>query len=334
MTMTATPPPHRPDAGRPQELLRALLGDFWYWREEHLPSAALVELLGDFDVTPAGARSALRRLAARGLLTVQRNGRTTAYGIPHRSVAVIVEHAYRMLTFGAAAPTWDGMWTVVVFSVPEKERSLRSELRSRLRVLRFAPLYDGVWVTPHEVVDGASAALEELGITTAAVLRSSEAATPLGVPRLRQAFDLAPYAKRYRAFAERYEPVLKRTNAGQVGPAEALRVRTVVGAQWRRFEETDPDLPAELLPDVWERDRARTVFLEIYDRLGPVAELRFRQVVGRVAPELADLAQRHDWESVTELHASLGERPRGDTPFERATDARRLRDAGGAKDDA
>ncbi|MFV2195349.1 PaaX family transcriptional regulator C-terminal domain-containing protein [Nocardiopsis sp. LOL_012] len=313
-----------PKDAKPQQLLRALLGDFWHWREEHLPSAALVELLGDFDVTPAGARSALRRLAARGLLTVERNGRTTAYGIPRRSAAVIVEHAYRMLSFGASAPSWDGLWTVVVFSVPERERSLRSELRSRLRVLRFAPLYDGVWVTPHDRVEGVSDALDELGTTTATVLRSTEAG---GTERLQRAFDLAPYTRRYREFAEHYEPLLERAEAGRVDPAEALRVRTVVGARWRRFEETDPDLPAELLPADWERDRAYQVFLGIYERLGTLAELRFRQVVGRISPDLAELSARHRLAGITELYESLAEHPSGDTPFERAADARRLRDA-------
>lgn len=325
--MTPTQTRLRSNGAKPQEILRSLLGDFWYWREEHIPSSVLVQLLEDFEITAASARTAMRRLASRGLLTVERTGRTTAYGIPPRSVAVIVERAYRMFAFGATPPPWDGMWTVVVFSVPERERGLRSELRSRLRLLRFAALYDGVWVTPHDVADDASATLEELRITTAAVLRSSE----MGVPSpargtLGQAFDLRLQAKEYRRFADRFEPMVAQVEAGRIGPADALRMRTEVGAQWRRFQETDPDLPAELLPADWERDRARQAFLRIYERLGPVAELRFRQVMARVDPDLAALATRHDQESVTALYGSLADRAHGDTPFERATDARRLRD--------
>lgn len=290
-----------------------------------------MELLGDFGITPAGARSAMRRLSARGLLTVARNGRTTAYGIPPRTVAVIVEHTYRMLTFGSSAPQWDGMWTVVAFSVPEEDRGLRSELRTRLRVLRFAALYDGVWVTPHDETEAALAMLDELGVTTATVLRSTEAGRESAESGLREAFDLSEHALAYRGFADYYEPLLERVNAGQVGPAEALRTRTEVGADWRRFQETDPDLPAELLPADWERDRARRVFTEIYERLGPVAELRFRQVLARVSPDLAQLAARHDWESVSALYESLGDRARGDTPFERASEARRLSEAARAR---
>ncbi|WP_026453744.1 PaaX family transcriptional regulator [Saccharomonospora iraqiensis] len=319
----------RPNGGaRPQQLLTSLLGDFWYWREEHIPSSALVELLGEFGITPSGARTAMRRLAARGLLTVRREGRTTAYGIPPRSVAVIVEHTYRMLTFGASAPDWDGQWTVVAFSVPEQDRGLRTALRSRLRVLGFAPLYDGVWVSPHDQGAAAAAAvLDELGVTTATVLRSAEVRRTADAGGVRTAFDLDTLHHDYRRFAERYEPVLDRAAAGRIDPAEALRVRTELGAEWRDFEQTDPDLPAELLPDAFARDRAQHVFVEVYHRLGPVAELRFRQILGRTAPALAELVTRHDLDSVTALRQSLGEAAHGDTPFERATTARRIAEA-------
>ncbi|MFD2399698.1 PaaX family transcriptional regulator C-terminal domain-containing protein [Prauserella oleivorans] len=142
------------------------------------------------------------------------------------------------------------------------------------------------------------------------------------------AFDLAPLAKEYKAFAERYEPLLESLEAGLIGPAQALRTRTELRVDWRRFPETDPDLPAELLPEDWDRPRAQRVFVQIYDRLGPLAELRFRQILGTVAPELAELASHHDSATVARLFASLGDRrAHGDTPFEQAAQARRLAEA-------
>jgi phenylacetic acid degradation operon negative regulatory protein len=309
----------------PQLLLTSLLGDFWYWRDEHIPSAALLRLLAEFGITADGARAAMRRLATRGLLTVARSGRTTRYGIPDRTSEVIVERTHRMLTFGATAPDWDGLWTVVAFSVPEHSRDVRSALRAQLRVLRFAALYDGVWVCPHDRVDQARAVLAELGVTSATVLRASE---PPGAPDAggpADAFDLEPLGKEYRAFVERYEPLLDQVEDGRIGPAEALRLRTALRVDWRRFPETDPDLPADLLPPDWPRESAQRVFVQIYDRLGPLAELRFRQLLGSVSPELAPLARHHDSTAIAELYAQLGERrARGDTAFERAARARRL----------
>lgn len=324
--------PRQQNGAEPQLLLTSLLGDFWYWRDEHIPATALVRLLADFDVTSDGARAAMRRLATRGLLAVSRRGRTTAYGIPPRTSEVIIERTHRMLTFGTSAPKWDQRWTVVAFSVPEQDRGVRTTLRSRLRVLRFAALYDGVWVSPHDRVADAQHMLAELGVRTATVLRCTEVPGGPEEGSPAAAFDLAPLAEEYRSFADRYEPLLKRLHAGLIGPTEAMRARTELRVDWRRFPETDPDLPAELLPESWDRPRAHQVFLEIYDRLGPLAEIRFRQVLGSVAPELVEFASHHDSHTVARLHAELGDRrPAGDTPFEQAAQARELAEAANRK---
>lgn len=284
-----------------------------------------MRLLAEFGIGQENARAAMRRLAAKGLLTTSRAGRTTAYGIPSRTSDVIVSRTHRMLTFGATAPEWDGCWTVVAFSVPEQEREVRTVLRSRLRVLGFAALYDGVWVSPRDVTDAARELVAELGIERATVLRATEVPGGPGAGALPAAFDLAGLAAEYAAFVQTYAPVQEELAAGRIGPAEALRARTELRVAWRSFPERDPDLPAEMLPAGWRREDAQRLFVDVYDRLGPLAELRFRQVLAADDPALAELASHHTSAQIAALHAGLGEGAlRGDTPFERAVQARRL----------
>lgn len=313
----------------PQLLLTSLLGDYWYWRDEHIPSAALVRLLAEFGIGQENARAAMRRLAAKGLLSTSRAGRTTAYGIPPRTSDVIVSRTHRMLTFGATTPTWDGTWTVVAFSVPEQEREVRTALRSRLRVAGLAALYDGVWVSPRDVAGQVRTLLADLGVERGTVLRATEAPGGVEAGALAAAFDVAGLAAEYAAFVETYAPLREHLVAGRISPAEALRTRTELRIDWRKFPERDPDLPAEMLPAGWRRPEAQQVFVDVYDRLGPLAELRFRQVVAESDPQLAELADHHDSARIAELHAQLGDTgPRGDTPFEQAVDARRLDEVG------
>lgn len=323
--MTAIELPRAKSGPEPQLLLTSLLGDHWYWNDEHIPSTALVRLLAEFGITADGARAAMRRLVARGLLTMTRSGRTTAYGIPPRTSEVIVERTHRWLTFGAHAPEWDGTWTVLAFSVPEQAREVRTQLRAQLRVLGFAAHYDGVWVCPRDAGAEAREVLVGLGLDTATILR----ATVLpGSADPASAFDLSELAAEYRAFVARYEPLLDVVGAGELTPAAALRTRTELRLDWRRFPETDPDLPAELLPADFPRARAQQVFVQIYDQLGPLAEQRFREVIAESDPGLAALARHHDSATVIRLHTELGERrPDGETPFEQVVRARRLDDA-------
>nr|MDT0667531.1 PaaX family transcriptional regulator [Micromonospora sp. DSM 115978] len=93
---------------QPQRLLTTLLGDYWYGRTEHLPSAVLVRLLADFDVSTVGARAALSRLARSGLLESSRVGRNTYYGLTAQAAEVIRASAARIMTFGEAQDPWDG----------------------------------------------------------------------------------------------------------------------------------------------------------------------------------------------------------------------------------
>ena len=85
----------------------------------------------------------------------------------------------------------------------------------------------------------------------------------------------------------------ERARAGEVGAAEALRARTEIMDAWRNMPNLDPELPLELLPPSWPRRHARELFVEIYDSLGPLAELRIKQIFARCSPELARLASHH-----------------------------------------
>lgn len=279
--------------GSPQHLLVTLLGDYWYGRAEPLPSAALVDLLAEFGVSGVSARAALSRLARRGLLVLSKEGRRTSYALSQRATEMLGEGARRILSFGAAEFSWEGRWTVATFSIPEEQRDLRHALRTRLRWLGFAPLYDGVWVSPHDRTGAAASTLAELGVSTATLFRSEVGpeSPPAGEPIT--AWDLDALRAQYQAMVEEYAPLVERRRQGLIGTAEALTARTALMDSWRNFPSLDPELPPELLPPDWPRAAARAVFIELYDGLAELAEARVRQVVSAYDPALADLVNSH-----------------------------------------
>jgi len=285
--------PRTQSGSQPQHLLITLLGDYWINRTEHLPSAALVRLVAEFGVTPVGARAALSRLTRRGLLASSKRGRRTSYGLTERAKAVLAEGTQRIMAFGTSSTPWDGRWTVAAFSVPEDQRDLRHALRTRLRWLGFAPLYDGMWVSPRDAVPAALEALREVGVERATVLTATHQPGGPGRGDPIAAWDLDALRKDYERFIDEYEPLLRRVRQGGVGTAEALIARTAVMDTWRNFPNLDPELPDELLPEGWPRRHARAIFAEVYNALGPLAEVRVRQVLAEFAPELTDLVHHH-----------------------------------------
>ncbi|MCW2635915.1 MAG: PaaX family transcriptional regulator [Blastococcus sp.] len=276
---------------RPQHLLLTLLGDFWYYRTEVLPSTALVRLLAEFGVAEGNARAAISRLARKELLVATRQGRRTAYGLSETGHATLVEGTHRIFRFGSNPQPWDGRWTMLAFSVPEENRPLRSTLRTRLRWLGFTALFDGVWAAPGDHSAAASTLLAELSLTTATVLVGTASGPPGGDPA--GAWDLQDVAARYTAFLSDFQDVAARVHAGAVTDAEALVLRTTLIDVWRTFPNLDPELPTDLLPADWPATRARALFTDVYDSLGPQATRRFRELVAVDDPAAALLARHH-----------------------------------------
>lgn len=279
--------------GSPQHLLLTLLGDYWFGQEAHLPSAALVALLEEFDVTGVSARAALSRLARRNLLQASKSGRNTYYGLSPRAARVLSEGVAHILSFGGRDQPWSGRWTIATFSIPEEQRDLRHTLRTRLRWMGFASLYDGVWVSPHDLTDTVAGVFSELAVAHATVFTATVGAGSPSAGDPIRAWDLDALHDTYLELIAEYEPLRERVRAGQIGTKEALLTRTALMDAWRNFPNLDPELPAELLPGEWPRSRARAIFIELYDGLAGLAEARVRQVLTPFAPNLAGLVRSH-----------------------------------------
>lgn len=287
-------------ASRPQHLLLTLLGDHWFPRREDLPSAALVSLLAEFGVSETNARAALSRLGRRGLLVSHREGRRTNYGVTPEGMRALDAGTEQIFTFATVAPAWDGQWTLVAFSVPEEQRTVRTSLRARLGWLGFAAVFDAVWAAPGDREEDAAALLGECGVESATVVvgRASRL-VPGGNPV--SAWNLDELRARYEGFLERFAPLRKPVEAGSLTPAQALTARTAVIDVWREFPGVDPQLPAELLPAQWPQRAARELFGELYDALAEPATSRVREVVAGASPERAELVAFHTTDNALEL---------------------------------
>ncbi len=282
--------PRLQEGSSPQHLLVTLLGDYWLTRRELLPSTVLVRLMGEFGVSSAGARSALSRLSRRGVLDSSRRGRRSFYGLTLAAAERVLRGSERIMAFGTEE-AWDGRWSIVAFSLPEDQRGIRYLLRARLRWLGFAPLYDGMWVSPKADPDSSQQVLAELNITKATVFIATNFANDVGLRSPIVAWNLAELRALYEEFLVDCDQLLEFLRLGDMTPAEALVARTSLMDMYRRFPGLDPDLPSELMPADWPRSVARKMFAEAFDGLAPLAEKRVRQIIAEVDPALAPLAQ-------------------------------------------
>lgn len=312
MTTTTKYLPRPQQGAHSQQLLSVLLGDYWYTRNEPIPSAALVSLLQVFGISVGGARAAIQRLAQRGFFAAHREGRSTSYSVQPYITEAVSERTANIFMADHYASQWDGRWTVVAYSLMESERHKRNLLRELLRRKRFGNLYDGVWIRPgmHEGV--VEAIREEIGDTGAAgeLTCFVDAMLPAGAMSsgaVAAAFNLEGVADGYREFIDHWRPYAQDLASASFGagtlktPEEALQMRTSLMREWRELRHADPLLPPEILGLDFPVTEAARVCAFLYDALGKPAEEAFRNMLTPFSSELGDLVTHHKFADLSKL---------------------------------
>jgi phenylacetic acid degradation operon negative regulatory protein len=293
--------PRRQVGSSPQGLAVTLLADYTLRTRAWMPSAAIVALLTETGVSQAGARTAISRLARRGVLEGHRHGRRSSYRLTPAAAGFLSIGGSAIVSPTGTEP-WDEHWTVIAFSLPRDRAAQRRGLRAQLRWMGFAPLYDGLWVSPHELPGKAAAQLARFAATMT-VFRARHVEPGPGPARSPlDAWDTAAIAREYESFIDRWHPVPPRIHAGRITGPEAVRARTEVMDTYRRLPILDPRLPGPLVPPGWLREPARELFAAIYDGLATSAQDHVRAVAARFTDDPLPGVGAH---TVAELAAGL-----------------------------
>jgi phenylacetic acid degradation operon negative regulatory protein len=303
-TMPGSQPDRRPQparrprpARRPQakSLLLDLYGAFVRDLGGWIAVADLVRLLGDLGVDEQAARSSVSRLLRRGLLARRRIDGRAGYELTAEAEEILAEGDRRIFAATSPADLADG-WALAVFSVPERQRGRRHQLRAQLLWHGFGNLGAGVWLAPHRALDAARVVVERLGLTDCVELFSAHHAAfgELGA-LVARCWDLDDLGARYAAFVAEVTPVVARWRRGR-GPGGSGRgvsgggvsgggVSGAAGVsggsrdraafvdytcllhEWRKMPFLDPGLPPEVLPDNWQGRVAAERFGELVDLL-------------------------------------------------------------------
>ncbi|GAA1636204.1 PaaX family transcriptional regulator C-terminal domain-containing protein [Catellatospora bangladeshensis] len=280
--------PRRQSGNSPQGLATTLIADYTLPTRAWLPAAAVMTLLGEFGIGTGAARTAVSRLGRRGVLESSRDGRHSSYRLTRDAAEELSAGGAWIARFAERARSWDGTWTLVAFSLPQEHSTQRRALRGQLRWLGFAPLYDGLWISPdpwHPTVAQRLAAVTPGAMTVFQASHLDLAVTAQRNPI--EAWDVPAIAAHYEAFDRQWRPLLDHVRGGRIAGAAAVRARTEIMDAYRHIPLLDPQLPAELLPEQWPRARAREVFVEIYDGLAEQAQRHVLDVVGRSTREPA-----------------------------------------------
>lgn len=143
-------------------------------------------------------------------------------------------------------------------------------LRHRLRRL---------WVCPEFLADEVEDILEDLGLSDNATLFMSDEVRGRRTTREAVAgwWDLPSIAALHDAFLAAHENQVQALGPDPT-PQQAFAAWTRGLDSWRTIPYLDPGLAPEVLPDDWPGQRSIPIFLELRDRIQPLAQIYVEQV--------------------------------------------------------
>jgi phenylacetic acid degradation operon negative regulatory protein len=273
---------------RPRSLIVTVFGAFLRDLGGWISVADLVSLMGDMTVDDRSVRSTLARLKRGGLIVSERHSPTAGYRLSEEGYRILAAADARI--FRASLPAEITEWTLVVFSIPERERAHRHVLRSRLSWLGFGNVASGVWVAPAHVEEEACVMLTRHGLAEYVQIFRAEHRGPEEIRRaVTSWWNLDELAALYVEFIARYQPMLDAWKRGVDDPAAAFADYVRALTHWRRLPFLDPGLPPSVLPADWAGHRAASLFAGLRELLAGPALQHVERVTG--------LARRLDGQS-------------------------------------
>jgi phenylacetic acid degradation operon negative regulatory protein len=222
-------------------------------RERWLPTATWVALLEALDLTPAAARTALRRMSEGGFLDRETREGMRGFGMSSRWVD------YLMRTLTLEQP--NDRFALLTFSIPESQRAKRHAVRSILERHRFASLGYGTWIASTARLGLTRLTLETSGLAEYVDIFISDYDGFASIDELvRRCWDLDAVEELYRRYVRDATELLATSGDD---PRDGFRALIFASNAYRRLSYEDPQLPARALPGDWPR----TAFVQVYNEL-------------------------------------------------------------------
>ena len=258
-------------SARPQSLIITIFAAYSRSNGGWFSVNTIIQLCAELDVAEDAARGALARFKRRGILISKKQNGVIGYAISPEMRKSFDQGDARVLQ-RREAPIGEG-WILVAFSIPEKLRSIRYHLRSRLTRIGFAQVTGGLWIAPLQLSSDAISLAKSLKVEKYMNIFSAEhiAFVPTN-SAVQEWWDLDGIEEVYNSFIRTTKPVIKNwaTKTSVVDPARAFRDYTTILTNWRHAPYFDPGLPAEFLPKSWAGYQATKNFFKLHDKLaGP-----------------------------------------------------------------
>lgn len=253
-----------------RNLLVTVFGDAVRPHGARIAVGSLSALLAPLGVTERSVRTSLTRLAGDQLVSAERIGNRSYYGV-HPDAATLYERAEERI-YGPPHSEWDGRWTLVVVDPTVGDARRRARLRRELELSGLGILAPNVMASPVAPVETVRQVAAHVELADAVMITRAETVGEAGFVSddelARRCAPLDVLGARYEEIVEWFTPLADALATGRA-PTErdAFTVRVLLVATYRRVVLADPCLPSAVLPGSWSGRHAYEVVGAVYRAL-------------------------------------------------------------------
>jgi len=209
---------------------------------------------------------ARHRLMKKGLLVARRrHGLDTVLHLTPKGTQQVSEalHPQRFWDH-----KWTGIWSVLVYDVPEKQHAYRTTLRSYLQRLRMGKLQGSVWISARDVRPDFADLQAAAGVNDYALLFAARHVLgQSGVALAQRAWDFERLQSAHAWFLETVAATGARLKAAGGTPPELIGLLRELHGAYLTVMEHDPLLPAALQPPGYLGPQVHQAYLTLARQL-------------------------------------------------------------------
>ncbi|WP_188385322.1 phenylacetic acid degradation operon negative regulatory protein PaaX [Ornithinibacillus halotolerans] len=262
-------------------MIFTLFGDYIRHYDNVIWIGSLIRLLQEFGHNEQSVRAAISRMNKQGWVESNKIGNKSYYSLTDRGKARMDEASKRI--YKTEHPSWDGNWRILVYTIPENKRHLRDELRKELVWSGFGLLSNSCWITPNPLEEQVNRLIDKYDIHEyISFFQASYIGTNDQEELVQKCWNLDEINEKYQLFIQEYSQKYvidkNKMEKGELSDGSCFVKSALLVHQYRKFLFIDPNLPQELLPNMWLGDSAASLFTDYYKMLNEPAKRFFEQV--------------------------------------------------------
>lgn len=199
-------------------------------------------------------RGVIGKMEAMSLIKKSIDGKISLSKKGHKYLNNILENLHDTII------KWDGMWTIVSFSIPEKERSTRDKFRRFIESIGMKPLFNSLWISSLNLTTEIIQYVKNKNLSDNVLVIRTDKVEGTDLNKIMSLWDFQKYRQDHETF------IIDANMSIDEKKDIKLEIKKKIFC-FALILDRQPKVPFNLLPNDWPYLRAKMAYKKLKSKL-------------------------------------------------------------------